>query len=201
MNIHEYQGKEVLRKYGVSVPEGKVAFTAEEAVEKAKSLSSSVYVVKAQIHAGGRGKAGGVKIAKSLDEVKAYAEELLGKTLVTHQTGPDGQVIKRLLIEEGAILKEYYVGLVLDRATSRIVLMASEEGGTEVKKLRRKHRKKSKKLSLIRLSAFKAIKLEKSHSLLIFQRSSWEKLLSLCLDYIKRLLRKTAQSPKSIRSL
>ncbi|WP_339237041.1 ADP-forming succinate--CoA ligase subunit beta [Bacillus sp. FSL K6-1012] len=146
MNIHEYQGKEVLRKYGVSVPEGKVAFTAEEAVEKAKSLSSSVYVVKAQIHAGGRGKAGGVKIAKSLDEVKAYAEELLGKTLVTHQTGPDGQVIKRLLIEEGcAIKKEYYVGLVLDRATSRIVLMASEEGGTEIEEVAEKTPEKIKK--------------------------------------------------------
>ncbi|MCY9011787.1 ADP-forming succinate--CoA ligase subunit beta [Bacillus inaquosorum] len=146
MNIHEYQGKEVLRKYGVSVPEGKVAFTAEEAVEKAKSLSSSVYVVKAQIHAGGRGKAGGVKIAKSLDEVKAYAEELLGKTLVTHQTGPDGQVIKRLLIEEGCdIKKEYYVGLVLDRATSRIVLMASEEGGTEIEEVAEKTPEKIKK--------------------------------------------------------
>ncbi|MCY7785474.1 ADP-forming succinate--CoA ligase subunit beta [Bacillus inaquosorum] len=146
MNIHEYQGKEVLRKYGVSVPEGKVAFTAEEAVEKAKNLSSSVYVVKAQIHAGGRGKAGGVKIAKSLDEVKAYAEELLGKTLVTHQTGPDGQVIKRLLIEEGCdIKKEYYVGLVLDRATSRIVLMASEEGGTEIEEVAEKTPEKIKK--------------------------------------------------------
>ncbi|QIW79820.1 ADP-forming succinate--CoA ligase subunit beta [Bacillus tequilensis] len=146
MNIHEYQGKEVLRKYGVSVPEGKVAFTAEEAVEKAKGLSSSVYVVKAQIHAGGRGKAGGVKIAKSADEVKAYAEELLGKTLVTHQTGPDGQVIKRLLIEEGCdIKKEYYVGLVLDRATSRIVLMASEEGGTEIEEVAEKTPEKIKK--------------------------------------------------------
>lgn len=146
MNIHEYQGKEVLRKYGVSVPEGKVAFTAEEAVESAKSLSSSVYVVKAQIHAGGRGKAGGVKIAKSLDEVKAYAEELLGKTLITHQTGPDGQVIKRLLIEEGCdIKKEYYIGLVLDRATSRIVLMASEEGGTEIEEVAEKTPEKIKK--------------------------------------------------------
>lgn len=136
MNIHEYQGKEVLRKYGVAVPEGKVAFTADEAVKAAESLSSSVYVVKAQIHAGGRGKAGGVKIAKSKDEVKAYADELLGKTLVTHQTGPDGQEIKRLLIEEGCdIKKEYYVGLVLDRATSRIVLMASEEGGTEIEEV------------------------------------------------------------------
>lgn len=139
MNIHEYQGKEVLRKYGVAVPEGKVAFTADEAVKAAEALSSSVYVVKAQIHAGGRGKAGGVKIAKSKEEVKAYAEELLGKTLVTHQTGPDGQQIKRLLIEEGHdIKKEYYVGLVLDRATSRIVLMASEEGGTEIEEVAEK---------------------------------------------------------------
>ncbi|MFB6497454.1 ADP-forming succinate--CoA ligase subunit beta [Bacillus haynesii] len=139
MNIHEYQGKEVLRKYGVAVPEGKVAFTADEAVKAAEALSSSVYVVKAQIHAGGRGKAGGVKIAKSKEEVKAYAEELLGKTLVTHQTGSDGQQIKRLLIEEGCdIKKEYYVGLVLDRATSRIVLMASEEGGTEIEEVAEK---------------------------------------------------------------
>ncbi|TWK65058.1 ADP-forming succinate--CoA ligase subunit beta [Bacillus licheniformis] len=139
MNIHEYQGKEVLRKYGLAVPEGKVAFTADEAVKAAEALSSSVYVVKAQIHAGGRGKAGGVKIAKSKEEVKAYAEELLGKTLVTHQTGPDGQQIKRLLIEEGCdIKKEYYVGLVLDRATSRIVLMASEEGGTEIEEVAEK---------------------------------------------------------------
>ncbi|MGG3913157.1 ADP-forming succinate--CoA ligase subunit beta [Rossellomorea vietnamensis] len=136
MNIHEYQGKEILRNYGVSVPNGKVAFTAEEAVEAAKTLDSSVYVVKAQIHAGGRGKAGGVKIAKSLDEVRTYAEELIGKTLVTHQTGPEGKEVKRLLIEEGCdIKKEYYVGLVLDRATSQVVLMASEEGGTEIEEV------------------------------------------------------------------
>jgi succinyl-CoA synthetase beta subunit len=136
MNIHEYQGKEILRNYGVSVPNGKVAFTAEEAVEAAKTLNSSVYVVKAQIHAGGRGKAGGVKIAKSLDEVRTYAEELIGKTLVTHQTGPEGKEVKRLLIEEGCDIKtEYYVGLVLDRATSQVVLMASEEGGTEIEEV------------------------------------------------------------------
>ncbi|MCA1059182.1 ADP-forming succinate--CoA ligase subunit beta [Rossellomorea aquimaris] len=139
MNIHEYQGKEILRNYGVSVPNGKVAFTAEEAVEAAKTLNSSVYVVKAQIHAGGRGKAGGVKIAKSLDEVRTYAEELIGKTLVTHQTGPEGKEVKRLLIEEGCdIKKEYYVGLVLDRATSQVVLMASEEGGTEIEEVAEK---------------------------------------------------------------
>ncbi|MBB6443828.1 ADP-forming succinate--CoA ligase subunit beta [Bacillus benzoevorans] len=136
MNIHEYQGKEILRKYGVSVPNGKVAFTVDEAVEAAKELGSSVCVVKAQIHAGGRGKAGGVKVAKNLDEVRTYANEILGKTLVTHQTGPEGKEVKRLLIEEGCdIKKEYYVGLVLDRATSRVVLMASEEGGTEIEEV------------------------------------------------------------------
>ncbi|MCJ8006250.1 ADP-forming succinate--CoA ligase subunit beta [Lederbergia wuyishanensis] len=136
MNIHEYQGKEILRKYGVSVPNGKVAFTVEEAVEAAKELGSDVSVVKAQIHAGGRGKAGGVKVAKNLEEVRTYANEILGKTLVTHQTGPAGKEVKRLLIEEGCdIKKEYYVGLVVDRATDRVVLMASEEGGTEIEEV------------------------------------------------------------------
>jgi succinyl-CoA synthetase beta subunit len=136
MNIHEYQGKEILRNYGVAVPNGKVAFTVEEAIEAAKELGSKVCVVKAQIHAGGRGKAGGVKVAKNLDEVRTYASEILGKTLVTHQTGPEGKEVKRLLIEEGCdIKKEYYVGLVLDRSTSRVVLMASEEGGTEIEEV------------------------------------------------------------------
>ncbi|EJM2457182.1 ADP-forming succinate--CoA ligase subunit beta [Staphylococcus pseudintermedius] len=136
MNIHEYQGKEIFRSMGVAVPEGRVAFSAEEAVEKAKELDTDVYVVKAQIHAGGRGKAGGVKIAKSLSEVEAYANELLGKVLVTHQTGPEGKEVKRLYIEEGAnIQKEYYVGFVIDRATDRVTLMASEEGGTEIEEV------------------------------------------------------------------
>ncbi|MGG1593162.1 ADP-forming succinate--CoA ligase subunit beta [Terribacillus saccharophilus] len=136
MNIHEYQGKEVLREFGVSVPAGRVAFSVEEAVEAAESLGTNVCVVKAQIHAGGRGKAGGVKVAKSLDEVRTYAEEILGKTLVTHQTGPEGKEVKRLLIEEGCdIQREYYIGLVLDRSTSRIVMMASEEGGTEIEEV------------------------------------------------------------------
>lgn len=139
MNIHEYQGKEILRKYGVTVPNGKVAFTVEEAVEAAKELGTDVCVVKAQIHAGGRGKAGGVKVAKNLDEVRTYANEILGKTLVTHQTGPEGKEVKRLLIEEGCdIKKEYYVGLVVDRATDRVVLMASEEGGTEIEEVAEK---------------------------------------------------------------
>ncbi|MEH7455558.1 ADP-forming succinate--CoA ligase subunit beta [Gottfriedia acidiceleris] len=139
MNIHEYQGKEILRSYGVKVPNGKVAFTVEEAVEAAKELGTAVCVVKAQIHAGGRGKAGGVKVAKNLDEVNTYASEILGKVLVTHQTGPEGKEVKRLLIEEGCdIKKEYYVGLVLDRATSQVVLMASEEGGTEIEEVAEK---------------------------------------------------------------
>ncbi|WP_436936955.1 ADP-forming succinate--CoA ligase subunit beta [Staphylococcus xylosus] len=136
MNIHEYQGKAIFRSMGVAVPEGRVAYTAEEAVEKAKELDSKVYVVKAQIHAGGRGKAGGVKIAKSLSEVETYANELLGKTLVTHQTGPEGKEVKRFYIEEGCdIQKEYYVGFVIDRATDRVTLMASEEGGTEIEEV------------------------------------------------------------------
>ncbi|TAA70409.1 ADP-forming succinate--CoA ligase subunit beta [Planococcus salinarum] len=136
MNIHEYQGKELLRQYGVAVSYGTVAFSPEEAVKAAKELSTDVVVVKAQIHAGGRGKAGGVKIAKNLDEVRAYAKELLGKVLVTHQTGPEGKEIKRLLIEEGSdIKKEYYIGLVLDRQTSRVTLMGSEEGGVDIEEV------------------------------------------------------------------
>ena len=160
MNIHEYQGKEIFRAMGVAVPEGRVAFTAEEAVEKAKEINSDVYVVKAQIHAGGRGKAGGVKIAKSLSEVETYANELLGKQLVTHQTGPEGKEVKRLYIEEGCdIQKEYYVGFVIDRATDRITLMASEEGGTEIEEVAAKTPEKIFKETIdpvIGLSPFQA---------------------------------------------
>ncbi|MCU6795319.1 MULTISPECIES: ADP-forming succinate--CoA ligase subunit beta [Paenibacillus] len=136
MNIHEYQGKQLLKQYGVAVPNGKVAFTVEEAVEAAQQLGTPVVVVKAQIHAGGRGKAGGVKVAKGLDEVRTYAEQILGKVLVTHQTGPEGKEVKRLLIEEGCdIKKEYYIGVVVDRETGRVVMMASEEGGTEIEEV------------------------------------------------------------------
>ncbi|MEY9976013.1 ADP-forming succinate--CoA ligase subunit beta [Lysinibacillus sp. RC79] len=143
MNIHEYQGKEILRKYGVAVPNGKVAFSPDEAVKVAKELGSNVTVVKAQIHAGGRGKAGGVKIAKNLDEVRTYAKELIGKILVTHQTGPEGKEIKRLYIEEGSdIQKEYYLSLVLDRATSRVTMMGSEEGGMDIEEVAESHPEK-----------------------------------------------------------
>jgi len=136
MNIHEYQGKEILRSYNVNVPNGYVAFTADEAVEAAEKLGGSVTVVKAQIHAGGRGKAGGVKIAKSIEDVRTYANELLGKTLVTHQTGSEGKEVKRLYIEQGCdIDKEYYLGMVIDRNTSSVVMMGSEEGGTEIEEV------------------------------------------------------------------
>lgn len=136
MNIHEYQSKAILRDYGVNVPDGHVAFSVDEAVEVAEKLASPVTVVKAQIHAGGRGKAGGVKIAKNIEDVRTYANEILGKTLVTPQTGPEGKEVKRLLIEEGCdIAKEYYVGLVLDSTSSRVIMMASEEGGTEIEEV------------------------------------------------------------------
>ncbi|MBR2773860.1 MAG: ADP-forming succinate--CoA ligase subunit beta [Selenomonadaceae bacterium] len=136
MNIHEYQSKAILRGYGVNVPDGGAAFTVEAAVKQAQTLGADVIVVKAQIHAGGRGKAGGVKLAHNLNEVRQYAQELLGKTLVTHQTGPEGKVVKRLLIEAGSnIKKEYYLSFVVDRQTARVVMMGSEEGGVEIEKV------------------------------------------------------------------
>lgn len=136
MKIHEYQGKEILRRFNVPVPRGIPAFTIDEAVTAAQTLGTQVCVVKAQIHAGGRGKGGGVKVAKNLDEVKTYASDILGMQLRTHQTGPAGQKVRRLLIEEGAdIRKEYYVGIVTDRATQRVCVMASSEGGMEIEEV------------------------------------------------------------------
>ncbi len=133
MKIHEYQGKELLKRYGVAVPEGRIAFTPAEAVDAARALGGELWVVKAQIHAGGRGKGGGVKLARSLDEVRALAGEILGMQLVTHQTGPEGQRVRRIYVEEGAdIARELYLGVVLDRDTSRICFMASTEGGMEI---------------------------------------------------------------------
>ncbi|HEY6133707.1 MAG TPA: ADP-forming succinate--CoA ligase subunit beta, partial [Rubrivivax sp.] len=133
MKIHEYQGKEVLRQFGVPVPRGYPAFTVQEATEAAQKLGGSVWVVKAQIHAGGRGKGGGVKIAKSVDDVKALAGQILGMQLKTIQTGPEGQKVRRLLIEEGAdIKKEYYVAALTDRATQKVAMMASSEGGMDI---------------------------------------------------------------------
>jgi succinyl-CoA synthetase beta subunit len=136
MKIHEYQGKEIFRKYGVATPRGIPCFSVDEALEAAKKLGGKVWVVKAQIHAGGRGKGGGVKVAKSLDEVRVKAKQILGMQLVTHQTGPQGQKVRRLLIEEGAdIRKELYVGMVVDGGTQRAVLMASSEGGMDIEEV------------------------------------------------------------------
>ena len=136
MNIHEYQAKEIFRAYGVPVPRGQVAFTVDEAVEAAKTLGGKIWVVKAQIHAGGRGLGGGVKLAKSIDEVRHWADEILGMTLVTHQTGPEGKLVQKVYIEEGAdIAKEYYLGMLLDRAAEMPVMMASTEGGMEIEKV------------------------------------------------------------------
>jgi succinyl-CoA synthetase beta subunit len=136
MNIHEYQAKQLLARFGVAVPRGRAAFTADEAVEAAKGLGGQIWVVKAQIHAGGRGKAGGVKLARSLDEVRAIAADLLGKTLVTKQTGPQGRLVRRLYIEEGCdIARELYLGLLIDRATGRVTLIASTEGGVDIEEV------------------------------------------------------------------
>ena len=136
MKIHEYQGKEILRSFGVPVPRGIPAFTVQEAVEAAQKLGGPVWVVKAQIHAGGRGKGGGVKVAKTIDDVKRIAGEILGMQLKTHQTGPEGQKVRRLYIEDGAdIQKEYYVSLVTDRATQKIAFIASSEGGMDIEEV------------------------------------------------------------------
>jgi succinyl-CoA synthetase beta subunit len=136
MKIHEYQGKDILRNFGVPVPRGIPAFTVQEAVEAAQKLGGPVWVVKAQIHAGGRGKGGGVKLARSVDEVKALAGQILGMQLVTHQTGPAGQKVRRLLIEDGAdIKKEYYVSAVTDRASQKVAIMASSEGGMDIEEV------------------------------------------------------------------
>ena len=139
MKIHEYQGKEILRKFGVAVPRGKPVFSVDDAVKAAEELGGPVWVVKAQIHAGGRGKGGGVKVAKTLEQVREYSNQILGMQLVTHQTGPEGQKVNRLLIEEGAdIKKELYIGLVLDRITQKVVVMASSEGGMDIEEVAEK---------------------------------------------------------------
>ena len=143
MKIHEYQGKELLRQFGIPVPRGIAAFTVQEAVEAAQKLGGPVWVVKAQIHAGGRGKGGGVKVAKTIDDVKARATDILGMQLVTHQTGPEGQKVRRLYIEDGAdIQQEYYVSVVTDRATQKVAFIASSEGGMDIEEVAHSHPEK-----------------------------------------------------------
>ena len=147
MKIHEYQGKQIFREYGMPTPRGFPAMSVDEAVEAAKKLGGKVWVVKAQIHAGGRGKGGGVKVAKSIDEVRARAKEILGMQLKTHQTGPQGQKVRRLLVEEGAdIKKELYAGMVVDRGTQQVVLMASSEGGMDIEEVAAKTPEKIRKV-------------------------------------------------------
>jgi succinyl-CoA synthetase beta subunit len=147
MKIHEYQGKEILRRFSIPTPRGIPAFSVDEAVKAAETLGGKAWVVKAQIHAGGRGKGGGVKLAKSLEEVRELAGKILGMQLVTHQTGPQGQKVRRLLIEEGAdIKKELYVGMVVDRGTQRVVLMASSEGGMDIEEVAAKTPEKIQKI-------------------------------------------------------
>ena len=149
MNIHEYQAKGLLRKYGVATLEGSIAYTPEEAEKAARALGGPVWVVKAQIHAGGRGKGGGVKLAKSVEEVRRLAGEMLGMTLVTPQTGPQGRVVKRVYIEDGCdIARELYLGAVIDRATSRVTLMASTEGGVEIEEVAAKTPEKILKVAI-----------------------------------------------------
>ena len=149
MNIHEYQAKEVLRGFGVAVPKGGVAYTPDEAVKVAEDLGGPVWVVKSQIHAGGRGKGGGVKLAKSIDEVKQLADEMIGMTLVTHQTGPEGKEVGRVYVEDGCdIARELYLGLLIDRVTSRVTIMASTEGGMEIEEVAAKTPEKILKVAI-----------------------------------------------------
>ena len=149
MKIHEYQGKDIYRKFGVATSRGVACFSVDEAVAATETLGGDVWVVKAQIHAGGRGKGGGVKVAKSKDEVKQIASEIMGMHLVTHQTGPEGQEVKRLLVEEGAdIAKEYYIGIVVDRSSQRVTMMASAEGGVDIEEVAASHPEKIHKASV-----------------------------------------------------
>lgn len=149
MNVHEYQAKALMRDAGISVLKGGTAKTVDEAVKVAEKLGGNIWVVKAQIHAGGRGKGGGVKLAKSIDEVKKYAGEILGMTLVTHQTGPEGKQVNTILIEEGCDIEhEYYVGIVLDRDSSKVTMMASSEGGVEIEKVAEETPEKIFKVSI-----------------------------------------------------
>ena len=149
MNIHEYQAKDLLRKFGVSVPRGGVAYTADEAIKVAEELGGPVWVVKSQIHAGGRGKAGGVKLAKSIEEVKKFSGEMIGSNLVTHQTGPEGKEVTRVYVEEGCDIKrELYLGILVDRTSSRITIMASTEGGMDIEEVAANSPEKILKLSV-----------------------------------------------------
>ncbi len=181
MNIHEHQAKELLARYGVAIPRGGAAFSVDEAVKVASELGGPVWVVKAQIHAGGRGKGGGVKVVKSIDEVRSTAEQMLGMTLVTHQTGPQGKEVKRIYIEEGCdIARELYLSMLIDRGTSQVTVMASTEGGMDIEEVAAKTPEKIIKVAInpaIGMQAFHARQLAFGLQLEGKQVSSAVKLL------------------------
>jgi len=155
MNIHEYQAKTLLKSFGVSIPQGGVAFTAQEAREVAERVGGSLWVVKAQIHAGGRGKGGGVKLAKSLEEVSAIADQILGMTLITPQTSKEGRLVRKIYVEEGcAIAREFYISLLIDRTTSRLTFLASTEGGMEIEEVAKTHPDKIIKVTVDPVTGF-----------------------------------------------
>ena len=184
MKIHEYQGKEILRKFGVTVPRGIPCMSVEEAVKAAETLGGPVWVVKAQIHAGGRGKGGGVKVAKSLEQVREYADAIMGMQLITHQTGPEGQKVRHLLIEEGAdIQHEYYVAALTDRATQSVAMMASYEGGMDIEEVAHKTPEKIVKVfinPLVGLTDAQGLELAKGMGML-------EASIPACIDTLKKL--------------
>ncbi|MCH2219344.1 MAG: ADP-forming succinate--CoA ligase subunit beta [Dechloromonas sp.] len=184
MKIHEYQGKQILKKFGVTVPRGIHCTTVEDAVKAAETLGGKIWVVKAQIHAGGRGKGGGVKVAKSLDEVRQYASQILGMQLITHQTGPEGQKVRNLLIEEGADIKhEYYVAALTDRATQSVAMMASYEGGMDIEEVAHKTPEKIVKVfvnPLVGLTDEQALTLAKGMGMN-------EASIPQCVDTLKKL--------------
>ncbi len=195
MKIHEYQAKEILKKYGVPVPEGHVAYSVQEAMEAAAKLPTQVAVVKAQIHAGGRGKGGGVKVAKNADEVRQYASQILGMTLVTHQTGPEGKLVKRLLVEQGVnIKKEFYAGIVLDRATAQNTIMVSTEGGMEIEKVAEESPEK-----IVKTSVNPAIGLRDYQAReLAFALGLSGEALKQCVKFIKALYRAYEETDASL---
>ena len=144
MNIHEHQAKKILKEYGVPVPNGVIGFTVEELIENAKSLNTKKFILKAQIHAGGRGKAGGVKILNNIKELSDASREMLGKKLITHQTGPEGKVVKRLYVEESSsIEKEFYLSCLIDRATAQITFISSDQGGMDIEEVAKKKTRKN----------------------------------------------------------
>lgn len=197
MNIHEYQAKSLLRNHGVSVPQGGVAFTPQEAVEIAQTLSGPVWVVKAQIHAGGRGKGGGIKLAKSEEEVKVFADQILGMTLITPQTGPQGRLVKKVYVEIGcSIAHEFYFSLLLDRASSRLTFLASTEGGVDIEHVAATHPEKIIKVTIDPVSGLQpfhgrklayglGLKGEQVKELIVFAKGIYETFISLDASLIE----------------